>query len=353
MQLRRFFLLITFFIGGMLVSASSHESKSSEPYDPVSEIMEHVSDAHSWHFWGEGDHAAILHLPVIIFDNGLKIFSSSRFGDHGHQLAEVNGGYYKLEHGTIYKTNAEGTLNEVDGKITNVKPLDLSITKVVLQMFIAAFVLLFIAFSTKAGYKKSQIPTGIARFLEPIIIFVRDDIALQNIGHVKYRKFVPYLVTLFLFLWLLNLMGLIPAAANVTGNIAFTGILAVFTFIITQINGKKTYWSHIFDPLGKDMPFLGKTLVYIILVPVEILGIFTKPFALMIRLFANMTAGHIVVLSLVSLIFIIQSYSIAPLSIGMALFINVLEILVTALQAYIFTLLTALYIGMAVEDPHH
>lgn len=151
----------------------------------------------------------------------------------------------------------------------------------------------------------------------------------------------------------MNILGLLPGSANVTGNIAFTMVMAVLTFIIVNVNGRKTYWSHIFDPLGNNMPWAGKLLVYVILVPVEILGMFTKPIALMIRLFANMTAGHIVILSLVSLIFIMQSYAVAPVSVALTLFINVLEVLVAALQAYIFTLLTALFIGMAVEEPHH
>jgi F-type H+-transporting ATPase subunit a len=231
--------------------------------------------------------------------------------------------------------------------------MDFSITKVVAQMLLAAVILISIAFATRGSYKKSQVPSGIARFIEPLIIFVRDEIALQNIGSVKYKRFVPYLVTLFLFIWLMNILGLLPGSANVTGNIAFTMVMAVLTFIIVNVNGRKTYWSHIFDPLGNNMPWAGKLLVYVILVPVEILGMFTKPIALMIRLFANMTAGHIVILSLVSLIFIMQSYAVAPVSVALTLFINVLEVLVAALQAYIFTLLTALFIGMAVEEPHH
>lgn len=352
MDLKRIFFLVVVVLGGMLHSQPAHEVENSEKYNPVPEIMSHIADSHSWHFWGEGHDAVVAPLPVILWDNGLKVFSSAQFGMHEDEVAEAQGEFYKIYNGKIYKTDEAGTLNLVDEKPTNAMPLDFSITKNVLQLFFAAFLLVLIAFATKRSYKKSQVPSGTASFMEPLIIFVRDEIALQNIGSVKYKKYVPYLVTLFLFLWLLNIMGLMPAAANVTGNIAFTMILAVFTFIITQFSAKKTYWSHIFDPLGKDMPLGGKILVYIILIPVEILGMFTKPFALMIRLFANMTAGHIVVLSLVSLIFIIKSYAIAPVSVGLTLFIYVLEILVTALQAYIFTLLTALYIGAAVEEGH-
>lgn len=315
--------------------------------------MHHISDSHSWHFWGEGEKSVSLSLPIILLDNGLKVFSSSKFGHHEDEVAEVDGNYYKLYHNKIYKTDAAGTLNMHEEHPTNVQPLDFSITKVVAQMLLAAVILISIAFATRGSYKKSQVPSGIARFIEPLIIFVRDEIALQNIGSVKYKRFVPYLVTLFLFIWLMNILGLLPGSANVTGNIAFTMVMAVLTFIIVNVNGRKTYWSHIFDPLGNNMPWAGKLLVYVILVPVEILGMFTKPIALMIRLFANMTAGHIVILSLVSLIFIMQSYAVAPVSVALTLFINVLEVLVAALQAYIFTLLTALFIGMAVEEPHH
>jgi len=354
MGLKRIFFLVVLVLVGLNCKITAQETNNEEKYNPVPEIMEHIKDSHSWHYWGEGESSVVMHLPVIIIDNGLKVFSSSKFGLHGDHVANVEGNFYKIFDGKIYKTNENGTLTMGDNdKPINVKPLDFSITKNVLQIFFAAAILIFLAFATKRSYKKSQIPSGVARFIEPLVIFVRDEIALQNIGSVKYKKYVPYLVTLFLFLWIINVLGLIPTAANPSGNIAFTMILAVFTFIITQFSANRNYWAHIFDPLGNDMSFIGKSLVYIILVPVEILGMFTKPFALMIRHFANLTAGHIIVLSLVSLIFVIKSFAISPVSIGLTLFISVLEILVTALQAYIFTLLTALYIGMAVEEPHH
>ncbi|WP_370288740.1 F0F1 ATP synthase subunit A [Elizabethkingia sp. JS20170427COW] len=338
---------------GLMFASSTEAADKSEPYNPVPDIMHHISDSHSWHLWGEGDHSVGFSLPVILVDEGLKVFSSSKFGHHEDEVAEVDGSYYKLHEGKIYKTDAEGTLTKEGEKVTNEMPLDFSITKVVAQIFLAAIILILLAFGMKASYKKGEVPSGVARFLEPLVIFVRDEIALQNIGSTKHKRFVPYLVTLFFFIWLLNILGLIPGAANVTGNIAFTMVLAVFTFVLVNINGKKTYWSHIFDPLGNNMPFLGKMLVYVILVPVEILGMFTKPFSLMIRLFANMTAGHIIIMSLISMIFIMQTYAITPVSLGLTLFINILEVLVAALQAYIFTLLTALYIGMAVEEGHH
>lgn len=331
---------------------------TEEKYNPVPFIMHHIADGHYWHLWGEGENSVGFALPVILVDNGLKVFSSSKFGHEGEEVAHIDGKNYKLFHGKIYETDELGTLTmHKDEKgvehPTNAKPLDLSITKVVAQMIFAAFILILLAFATKASYKKSAVPTGIAKFMEPLILFVRDDIALQNIGSVKYRRYVPYLVTLFLFIWILNILGLVPGAANTTGNIAFTMMMAVFTLFVVNLSGKKTYWMHMLDPLGNNMPLGGKILVYIILVPVELLGIITKPFALMIRLFANMTAGHIIIMSLIALIFIMKTYMIAPVSLGLTLFIYVLEVLVAALQAYIFTMLTALFIGSAVEEPHH
>lgn len=329
------------------------EAAKDEVYNPVPFIMHHIADAHNWHLWGEGHNSVGISLPVILWDNGLKVFSSEKFGHEEENVAEVDGNFYKVHHNKIYSTNAAGDLNMHDGHPTNNEPLDFSITKVVAQMLLAAIILLIIGIASAASYKKSQVPSGIAKFIEPLVVFVRDDIALQNIGSVRYRKYVPYLVTLFLFIWLLNILGLLPGAANTTGNIAFTMVLAVFTLLIVNLSGRKTYWMHMLDPLGKNMPFGGKILIYIILIPVELLGIITKPFALMIRLFANMTAGHIIIMSLISLIFIMKTYLITPVSIGLALFIYVLEVLVAALQAYIFTMLTALFIGSAVEEPHH
>lgn len=352
--------LSIFLVGFSMLRASevAHSTAAEEKYNPVPFIMHHIADAHYWHLWGEGEGSVGFSLPVILVDDGLKVFSSSKFGHDGELVADVDGSFYKLHHGKIYKTDADGLLHmEKDEKgiehPINSKPLDFSITKVVAQMFLAAFLIVILAFTTKSSYKKSLVPSGIAKFIEPIILFVRDDIALQNIGSKSYKKYVPYLVTVFLFIWVLNILGLIPGAANTTGNIAFTMTMAVFTLLVVNLSGKKNYWMHMLDPLGNNMPFGGKILVYLILVPVELLGIITKPFALMIRLFANMTAGHIIIMSLIALIFIMKTYAIAPVSLGLTLFIYVLEVLVAALQAYIFTMLTALFIGSAVEEPHH
>lgn len=341
-----------------LASAEVHSDHGASAedggkYNPVPFIMHHIQDSHSWHLWGEGDDSFGFSLPVILFDEGLKVFSSSKFGHHEDEVAEVDGKFYKLYHNKIYETDEAGTLDMVDGHPTNKMPLDFSITKVVAQMFLAGIILLILGFGAASAYKKSSVPSGLAKFIEPIVVFVRDDIALQNIGSLRYKKYVPYLVTLFLFIWVLNILGLVPGAANTTGNIAFTMVLAVFTLLVVNFSGRKTYWAHMFDPLGNNMPWGGKILVYLILVPVELLGIITKPFALMIRLFANMTAGHIIIMALISLIFIMKTYMITPVSLGLSLFIYVLEVLVAALQAYIFTMLTALFIGSAVEEPHH
>ena len=201
-------------------------------------------------------------------------------------------------------------------------------------------------------YKKNGAvaPKGLASFLEPIVVLVRDDIAKTNIDKHKYQKFVPFLLTIFFFIWLNNLLGLvpfIPGGANLTGNIAVTFVLAIIVLIMILINGNKHYWEHILWMPGVP------AAVKIILTPIEIIGIFTKPFALMVRLFANITAGHIVVLSLISLIFVFENIGMAGVSVPFALFISVLELLVAFLQAYVFTMLSALFIGAAVEEAHH
>lgn len=348
------FLLLGFTSGLTAQHRENEISAVEERYDPVPEIMHHIQDSHTWHLWGEGHNSVGFSLPVILLDGGLKVFSSSAFGHDMNEIAQIDGNFYKIHHNKIYRTDATGDLQiDVEGHPQAPQPLDFSITKVAAQMILAMVILTLLAFAARSSYKKGFVPTGVARILEPLILFVRDDIALQNIGSKKYKKYTPYLITLFLFVWLINILGLIPGSANVSGNIAFTLVLSVLTLIIVNFSGNKNYWGHIFDPLGHNMPWAGKILVYIILVPVEILGIITKPFALMIRLFANMTAGHIVILSLVSLIFIMKSWAVTPASIGLTLFINILEVLVAALQAYIFTLLTALFIGMAVEESHH
>lgn len=325
----------------------------------ISEVaFEHILDSHSWHLWGEGHDAVSVPLPVILkSNNGIVCFMSSAFHHdvHGTVVVEKNGErfvnfeekiYYASEtpneHGQFLELtkNAKG-----DHEVLNPAVLDFSITKNVTQMLISAIVLFLLFTSIARAYKTQGVtsaPKGKQSFFEPLIVFVRDDIAKGNIGS-KSDKFVPYLLTVFFLILINNVFGLIPVGANLTGNIAFTLVLAVITLIVTNINGNKNYWSHIFLPHAPKA-------IWPILIPIEIVGILTKPFALMIRLFANIAAGHIIVISLIGLIFIFESWAISPVSVAFALFIDVLECLVAFLQAYIFTMLTALFIGSAVAD---
>jgi F-type H+-transporting ATPase subunit a len=220
-------------------------------------------------------------------------------------------------------------------------------------MLISVFLLFLIMGTVSRSYSRTNTePSGLQGFIEPLILFVRDDIIKDNIGK-KHEKFTPLLLTFFFFILINNLMGLLPGAANVTGNIAVTFVLSLITFIVTTLFGNKNYWGHIFKPPGVPMALMP------IMVPIEIIGMFTKPFALMIRLFANISAGHIIILSLISLIFIAQSamgtggaWGVAPVSALFVLFIYCIEVLVAFLQAYIFTLLSSVFIGLAVQDGH-
>lgn len=314
----------------------------------VDEAMNHhLQDSHYFEFFSDGEAGKHygFSLPVIIVDNGVKTFSASLF-EHGSSLVKVDDAYYRLYDSKIYKTDASGEITLKDnGFPANERPLDLSITKNVLITMLIVVVLFLVFTSLAKSYKKNAIPTGFGRILEPMIIFVRDDIAKTNIGP-KYHKYMGYLLTIFFFILFLNLLGMFPFGVNVTGNITVTFTLAMITFFITQFSGNKNYWKHVFwfpdvHPIMK-----------IILIPIEILGMFTKPFALMIRLFANMTAGHVITMSLLGLIFVYQNWIAGPAFFGFSLFIMVIEILVAFLQAYIFTLLSALYIGAAVEEHH-
>ena len=219
------------------------------------------------------------------------------------------------------------------------------------MMWVSVLVLLFLFITTARKYKQSpdNVPTGIAGFMEPLILFVRDEIGVPMIGEHKYKRYMPYLLTIFFFIWINNIFGLIPIVngANLSGNIAFTFTLATFTFIITTFSGNKNYWKHIFWMPGVPVP------MKIFLAPIEVIGMLVKPISLMIRLFANITAGHIIILALMSLIFVFKTIAVAPVSVLFALFIAVIEIIVTAIQAYIFTVLSALYFGMATEEEHH
>ncbi len=345
------FLLITLLIFSTTVKAQ-HEEHEGKPEEvslktKIKEsINHHLLDSHDFTFFSDsetGKHYGFS-LPVILWDEGIQLFSSSKF-HHGETVAENNGNFYKLYHNKIYRTDAEGTITLDDHHHpTQIKPLDFSITKSVL-MIIVTGILMFLAFAGMAkSFKKGPIVTGAGRFLEPIIIYIRDEIAIPNIGIKKYKKYMPYLLTVFFFVWFLNLFGLTPLGVNVTGNIAITFALALITFIITQFSGNKNYWKHIFWMPGVPVP------MKIILAPIELLGVIIKPFALMIRLYANIMAGHIVLMSLIGLIFVFQNWIGSSLTFVLSFAISLIELLVALLQAYIFTMLSALYFGFAVEE---
>jgi F-type H+-transporting ATPase subunit a len=298
-------------------------------------IMHHVKDAHEWHFATIGHTHITLPLPIIIYatDRGLEIFSSSRFTDEKHQRVPYKG-YLRNENEKIV------TLDQ--GRVF----YDLSITKNVAAMLVSVVILLaiFLAAARRYTHPTQAAPRGFWALLEILICFVRDEIAVPNIGKKEYKRFMPYLLSVFFFIWLNNLLGLLPGAANVTGNISITLVLALFTFVITNLNGNKHYWGHVFNTPGVPR-WLSP-----IMVPVELLGLFTKPFALMIRLFANITAGHIILLSIIGLIFTLKTTWVGIISVPFGAFMFFLKLLVAFLQAYIFALLSAIYLGAAVES---
>ncbi len=317
-----------------------HE-KGQEKLDPARIIMDHIKDAHEFHFFTAGDFHATIPLPVILYSpkKGTSIFSSSRFGHEGEE--EYNG--YKLHEGNIIST---------DGSTV----YDFSLTKNVVQMMLALTVLVLLMTGIAKKYKQGQgvttAPKGWQNVMEPVITFVRDDVAKPNLGH-KWQKYLPYLLTVFFFILINNLFGLIPGSANVTGNTAFTAVLGIISLIVILFSTNRHFWGHIFWPPG--MPFLVK----LILIPVEVAGVFIiKPAALIIRLFDNIVAGHIIILSFVSLIFIFGAMSkgagwgFSPVSVLFTVFIYFIEILVAFIQAFIFTNLTAVFIGQSFEGGH-
>lgn len=338
------------------------ENKNNKPgaeeeFNSVEMIMHHISDAHDFHFLdytdSEGvEHAVSIPLPVILYtNNGLVCFMSSAFhhNDDGSYVVSKSGTNFVKYHEKIYQLNDGASSLEFDEQhhpLNAVKPIDVSITKNVFSMLLSVVLLLTLfGAAGRSARKNPGAPKGILAFLEPIVVFIREDIIIPNVGEKKYKTYIPYLITIFFFIFFNNLLGLIPGGANVTGNIAVTLVLSVFTLLVTNFSANKAYWKHIFLP---PVPLA----LYPIMVPIEVIGVLTKPFALMIRLFANITAGHIIILSLISLIFVFKSIFIAPVSVGFVLFMYTLELLVALLQAYIFTLLSALFIGQAIEEHH-
>ena len=336
------FSSLSFAQGKVPESSAGNTAVKEEKLDPAKIIMDHIKDAHEFHFFSIGNFHAIIPLPVILYSptKGLSVFSSSRFGHEGEE--EYNG--YKIDKGEIKAT---------DDSVV----YDFSLTRNVVQMILALTILVLLMTGIAKKYKKglgvTSAPKGWQNVLEPVITFVRDDVAKPNLGK-KWQKYLPYLLTVFFFILINNLFGLIPGSANVTGNTAFTAVLGIISLVVILFSTNSHFWAHIFWPPG--VPFLVK----VILIPVEVAGVLIiKPAALIIRLFANMVAGHIIILSFISLIFIFGAmnkgagWGFSPVSILFTVFIYFIEILVAFIQAFIFTNLTAVFIGQSFDTGHN
>jgi F-type H+-transporting ATPase subunit a len=350
----------------------SHDSHEAEAFNAGDMIMHHVTDAHDIHLMDIGGHAISIPLPIILLstEDGLSVFLSSAFHhghaaknryvlSHGHiyRLGE-NNPYAESEHLNVEEALSMGYAEESWGGYFSGEQgafIDMSLTKTATGIMLTVVIMFFVFMSIAKSYKRNpnEAPKGLQSFMEPLILFIRDEVAKPSIGP-KYERFMPYLLTVFFFIWTANMLGLIPfiGGFNVTGNLAVTAILAIITFIITNVNGNKSYWAHIFLP---GVP----VALYPLMIPIEIMGLFIKPIVLCARLFANITAGHIIILSFMSLIFIFGNlygagagYGVSIVSLAFAIFMNILELLVAFLQAYVFTLLSALYFGAAVEEHH-
>ena len=326
-----YFLL--FFVPINVFAVESSESNDKDKLDIGGMIMHHILDDYQYEIM----HGVVIPLPIILYTNneGLIIFSSSNLFDKNHEpIKEGYRGFY-YDHGHIAP---------VDKSLSYI---DFSITKNVFFLFLNASLMLFVFLSVASKYRnKKTTPKGIQSLFEPIIIFIRDDIVKPNIGE-KYERYLPYMLTLFFFIFFGNVLGLFPAAANLTGNIAVTMVLALLTFLITNFSGNLNYWKHIF--WTPNVP----NVMRIIILPIEIIGVFTKPFSLMIRLFVAITAGHIVLLSFIGMTFIFGSYFVGVMSSLFAVALNIIELLVAGIQAYVFTMFSSVYIGLAVEEGHH
>ena len=353
------FLLFCFSLNSVYANKDehdSHETKQKE-FDAGEMIFEHVLDAHDWHIATIGDLHITVPLPIILLDKGkLVVFSSAKF-HHGHETYKG----YELPLEGEYKGKIIREVENPDSdKSSIVVPYDFSITKTVVGIFVSAILLIIIFISIANSYKKRKghAPKGLQSMLEPLIIFIRDDIAKPSIGEKKFEKYMPFLLSVFFFIFFNNLLGLIPifpAGANVTGNIAVTLVLALFTFTITTFSGNRNYWTHIINAPG--VPWWLKLPIPLMPI-VELVGVITKPFVLMVRLFANMTAGHIIILGFMSLIFLFGNMNewlglgTTLISVPFSIFMSLLELLVAFIQAYVFTLLSAMYFGMATEEHH-
>ncbi len=333
-------------------------------FDAKEVILGHVKDAHDWHLVDFGETPVTLPLPVIIYnkERGLSVFSSSRF-HHGH--AAFDG--YRLVNSHYLHEKGLDPVKYMDGKViavdendnpTEAEIYDFSMTKNITSMLLAAVLLVILMLNVAKAYRirgSKQAPKGFQSLMEPVIIFMRDEVVKPNIPGKHYERFTPFILTIFFFILINNLLGLLPGSANVTGNLAVTAALAIISFIAILLSSNKHFWGHIFNP---PVPFGVK----LILAPVELIGVFTKPISLMIRLFANMLAGHIIILSIISLVFIFGAmnrfagYGFLPVTIVFNIVMMMLEVLVAFIQAFIFANLTAVFIGQAMEgahDEHH
>lgn len=357
-------------------------------YDPTPSIMNHIGNANEFHLFGN----VTIPLPCIVYekDGGVRTFMSSVFhgakahysvahdryvSDHGVtkritdasfpmgtvELEAVHGDHYVEHEGDNAFVQYKGkkyAIEKASSFIAATSFYDFSLSKNVVSMILAGFLLLFLFSKAASGYKTGKAPSGVQNLLEPLVTFIRDEVSIPMIGAKKHERFFPYLLTIFFFILMNNLMGLVPLApfgANVTGNIATTAALALIAFLVTNLNGNRSYWGHIFWMPGVPVP------MKLFLLPIELIGVFTKPISLMIRLFANITAGHIIILALVSLIFVFGEAGKnlvggtvgAVVAVPFTLFLSVIEIIVAFIQAFIFTILTASYIGAATEEHHH
>jgi F-type H+-transporting ATPase subunit a len=371
-----FIIIFTFFTGSVFAQPYGGDGEKGKPTDAPKKdgfnakgiIFGHVLNAHEFHFLDIKKKDGSLHpisipLPVIIYSpgRGLETFMSSKFqhGHHPYKNYRLLTEEYIREHGLDEKKYSVQQIVAVDDKgeiDTSVKVYDLSLTRNVVQMLIMLLIFVWIMLKIAKRYKKGEgvvtAPNGAQGFFEPIITFVRDEVAIPNLGR-QSDKYLPYLLTVFFFILINNIFGLIPGTANVTGNIAFTMVLGLISFVVILASSNKHYWGHIFNPPGIPLG------VKFILVPVEFLGVFIKPMALIIRLFANMVAGHIIIICLISLIFIFGQlnpavgYGVSPVSLAFTIFIYFIEVLVAFIQAFVFALLTAVFIGQAREGGHH
>ncbi len=346
-----------------VTTPSDHTADDDHPqenFDAGKFVIDHVLDAYDWHIATIGNRSFSVPLPVILYSNhptlheGKKwhLFMSSKFHHGKEDYLGFRISQEEEYHGKIVEINSQGTPLG--------RPLDLSMTKSVSGLLISVIVLFLLLFSAvrSAKINRGKAPSGTQNLIEPVVIFIRDEIAIPSIGEEQYKKFMAPLLTLFTFILINNLLGLIPVfpfGANITGNISVTLVLALFTFVVTNVKGNRHYWKEIFNP---DVPLWLKFPLP--LMPLlEIMGLFTKPFVLMVRLFANMMAGHMIITVFISLIFIfsnmlgpVAGYGVSPISVAFSVFITLLDLLVSFIQAYVFTLLSAIYFGMASAKSH-